>query len=58
MNSFNFDRELAEPYDPVPHDRAFRDRIMKRPGAKAAYDALAEQYAALDAVLVAREGPD
>jgi|SRR5471032_3577890 DNA-binding XRE family transcriptional regulator len=55
MAKTRLERELAERYDPVPHDRAFRDKIMAKPGVKAAYDALSEEYSALDAVLVARK---
>jgi DNA-binding XRE family transcriptional regulator len=49
------ERELAERYAPVPHDKAFRDRIMAKPGVKEAYDALEEEFCALDAVLAARK---
>jgi DNA-binding XRE family transcriptional regulator len=41
-------------YDPVPHDKAFRDRLVAKAGVKAAYEALEEEFTALDALLTAR----
>ncbi|MDA8110246.1 MAG: helix-turn-helix transcriptional regulator [Betaproteobacteria bacterium] len=31
-------------FSPVPHDRAFVERALKKRGVKAAYDALEEEY--------------
>lgn len=42
-------------YDPVPHDKAFVDKIMKKPGVKEAYAALEEEFTALNALLGARK---
>ena len=45
-----------ERYQPVPFDiDATRSRWMKRKGFKAAYDALADEYATLDELLRARK---
>jgi DNA-binding XRE family transcriptional regulator len=41
-------------YNPVPHDKAFRDRLVAKTGVKAAYEALEEEFTALDALLTAR----
>ena len=42
-------------YKPVPHDAAFRRRALAKPGVKAAYDALDEEFATLHALLEARK---
>ena len=39
---------------PVPHDEEFDNRLFAKPGVKAVYDALEDEYAALDALLHAR----
>lgn len=45
-----------ERYNPVPLDiEALHKRLMKRPGFAAAYDALADEYAALGELLRARQ---
>ncbi len=44
-----------EKFKPVPHDAAFVAKVLSDPGTKAAYDALEEEYAALNAVLRARK---
>jgi ribosome-binding protein aMBF1 (putative translation factor) len=43
-----------ERYNPVPHDAAFVAELLADPATKQAYDALEEEYAALNAVLRAR----
>ena len=44
-----------ERFDPVPYDReATLDRAMKRPGFKEAWEASADEYKALRALLCAR----
>jgi ribosome-binding protein aMBF1 (putative translation factor) len=48
------ERELAEKYAPVPHTKEDDERLFADPEFKAAYDALEEQYTALDAILRAR----
>ena len=40
---------------PVPHDAAFRDSLLAKPGVKMAFDALEEEYTALYAMLDARK---
>ena len=46
----------TERYKPVPFDvEATRARWMKRPGFAAAYNALADEYAALGELLAARQ---
>ncbi len=47
-------QEPAERYNPVPHDQALHDKLLAKPGVKAAYDALEEEYAALHVLLAAR----
>jgi len=42
-------------FSPVPHDRAFVERALKKRGVKAAYDALAEEYALATELLRARK---
>ena len=44
-------------FDPVPHDASFDAMLFAKPGFREAYDALEEEYAALDALLRAREEP-
>ena len=41
-------------FKPVPHDAAFRDALLAKPGVKQAFDALEEEYTALHALLDAR----
>ncbi|MFX1766158.1 helix-turn-helix transcriptional regulator [Paraburkholderia sp. A1RI-2L] len=48
-------RELEDKYNPVPHTKADTDRMMRDPGFKAAYEALAKEFTALDALLTARK---
>lgn len=46
----------ADRYDPIPFDvEATHQRWMKRPGYAAAYDALADEFAALGELLRARQ---
>jgi DNA-binding XRE family transcriptional regulator len=42
-------------YNPVPHDAEFDAVLFAKPGFREAYDALEEEYAALDALLRARK---
>ena len=42
-------------YKPVPHDAAFRETLLRKPGVQKAYDALEEEYTALLAILDARK---
>lgn len=44
-------------YQSVPHDAAFRDALLAKPGVQEAFDALSEEYTALDA-LWAKEADD
>ncbi|WP_029525354.1 helix-turn-helix domain-containing protein [Polaromonas glacialis] len=41
-------------YKPVPHDTAFREELLAKPGVKKAFEALEEEYTALHAMLDAR----
>lgn len=41
-------------YKPVPHDAAFHNAVLQKPGVQAAYDALEEDYTTLHALLAAR----
>ena len=43
-----------ETYQPVPHNTEFREQLLNRPDVNAAFEANAEQYALLDAILTAR----
>lgn len=42
-------------YKPVPHDAAFREALLRKPGVQKAFDALEEEYTALHAILEARK---
>lgn len=42
-------------FNPVPHDAAFRDALLAKPGVQNAFDALEEEYTALHAMLDARQ---
>ncbi|NJM44552.1 MAG: helix-turn-helix transcriptional regulator [Brachymonas sp.] len=42
-------------YKPVPHNAAFRKSLLTKPGVKQAFDALEEEYTALNAMLDARQ---
>lgn len=42
-------------FSPVPHDRAFVNRALKKRGVKAAYDALEEEYTLAAELLRARK---
>ena len=42
-------------YQPVPHDAAFRKVLVAKSGVKKAFDALKEEYTALQAELDARQ---
>ncbi|QGZ54370.1 helix-turn-helix domain-containing protein [Paraburkholderia acidiphila] len=48
-------REGVEQYKPVPHDEAFVKAMLAKPEVKAAYDALDEEFSALDVLLSARK---
>ncbi|WP_322061402.1 helix-turn-helix transcriptional regulator [Paraburkholderia sp. J63] len=47
--------DLEDRYDPVPHTKADTERMMQDPEFRAAYDALEEEFTALDALLTARK---
>lgn len=42
-------------YKPVPHDAAFRQALLRKSGVQKAFDALEEEYTALQAILDARK---
>ena len=42
-------------YQPVPHDAAFRDALLAKPGVQKAFDALEEEYTTLHAMLDDRQ---
>lgn len=44
-------------YQPVPHDAAFRDALLAKPGVQKAFDALEEEYTTLHAMLDDRQRP-
>jgi DNA-binding XRE family transcriptional regulator len=46
---------MASRYQPVPHDATFRRKLLAKPGVKAAYDALDEEFVTLHALLEARK---
>jgi DNA-binding XRE family transcriptional regulator len=48
-------RVAVDSYKPVPHDDAFVKSMLAKPEVKAAYDALDEEFSALDALLTARK---
>lgn len=48
-------QQSAERYNPVPHGAEDTARLLANPALRAAYDALEEEYAALDALLTARK---
>lgn len=54
MAKKRLEQEFEDRYNPVPHDQAFHNKLLAKPGVKAAYDALEEEYAALHALLAAR----
>ena len=45
----------TDTYKPVLHDAAFHNAVLAKPGVKAAYEALEEEYTALHALLAARQ---
>jgi len=47
-------RARADGYNPVLHTDADTQRLLAKPGVKAAYDALEDDYSALHAILLAR----
>ncbi|CAG9254139.1 helix-turn-helix protein [Paraburkholderia unamae] len=48
-------REATGQFKPVPHDEAFVKKMLTNPEVKAAYEALDEEFSALDALLTARK---
>jgi DNA-binding XRE family transcriptional regulator len=46
---------MVKRYKPVPHSLAFRRKALAKPGVKAAYDALEEEFATLHALIEARK---
>ena len=42
-------------YKPAPHDAAFRETLLAKPGVKKAFDVLEEEYTALHTMLDARQ---
>jgi DNA-binding XRE family transcriptional regulator len=55
MDKAQLQRELARRYKPVTETEEDRKRLFEDPELKAAYDALEEEYVALDALLKARK---
>jgi ribosome-binding protein aMBF1 (putative translation factor) len=43
-----------QPYKPVPHDAAFKQKMLSKHSVKKAYDALEDEYTALHTLLNAR----
>ncbi|MBO2971057.1 helix-turn-helix domain-containing protein [Burkholderia pseudomallei] len=48
-------RVRAEGFSPVPHMTDDTERLLAKPGVKAQYDALEDEYSALRAILTARQ---
>lgn len=55
MTKARVQRELGDRYNPVPHTKADTERMMRDPAFKAAYEALEEEFTALNALLTARK---
>jgi ribosome-binding protein aMBF1 (putative translation factor) len=45
---------VKQQYKPVPHDAAFKQKMLSKPAVKKAYDALEDEYTALHTLLNAR----
>ena len=45
---------VKQQYKPVPHDAAFKQKMLSKPAGKKAYDALEDEYTALHTLLNAR----
>ncbi len=54
MDRKRLNKMMLEKYKPVPHTAADNARLLSNSKVKAAYDALEDEYAALDALLKAR----
>lgn len=54
MDKTRFAKQMSEKYIPVPHTADDTARLLSNPKVKAAYDALEDEYAALDTLLKAR----
>lgn len=54
MDKKHLDKQMSEKYKPVPHTAADTARLLSNPKVRAAYDALEDEYAALDTLLKAR----
>ncbi|WP_082727864.1 helix-turn-helix domain-containing protein [Burkholderia mayonis] len=48
-------RARVEGFNPVPHKADDTERLLSKGGVRAAYDALEDEYAALRAILSARQ---
>jgi DNA-binding XRE family transcriptional regulator len=55
MAKTRLEKELAEKYSPVPHTAEDDARLFSDPKFTKAYDALEEEFTALDALLKARK---
>jgi len=55
MAKTRLEKELAEKFSPVPHTQADTERLLANPEVRAEYDALQEEFTALDALLSARK---
>jgi len=54
MDKKRFDKLMSEKYKPVPHTAEDTARLLSDPKLRAAYNALKDEFAALDALLKAR----
>jgi DNA-binding XRE family transcriptional regulator len=54
MAKVRTNRARADGYNPVPHTDDDTQRMLAKPGVKAAYDALEDEYSALHTILLAR----
>jgi len=54
MDKTRLAKQISGKYKPVPHTAADNARLLSNPKTKAAYDALEDEYSALDSLLKAR----
>jgi len=54
MDKKRLDKLMSEKYKPVPHTAEDNARLLSNPKVRTAYNALEDEYAALDALLRAR----
>jgi DNA-binding XRE family transcriptional regulator len=55
MTKTRIQHEFKDRYKPVPHTKADTERMMQDPKFRAAYEALEEEFTALDTLLTVRK---